>query len=209
MYRLALVLLVLAIAPAAAAAAPFGELPAQSVQNPARWMRATGAPGEVVRWAPQGAEFLQPTGAAVVIEEVDLLPDFDPIMLTRPDSVNVQVLTGASGGRAATSRTVTAKLSVPRLPRFEALSAIRRGKKMVVTWHTASPLRRASVVGVASPTRALADRFFGRVLEGKGRRHFRLSVDPGFGRRYVQLFRFYEPDATERRIAVVPVTKRG
>ena len=138
-----------------------------------------------------------------------LLPDFDPIMLTRPDSVAVQVLTGAAGARAATSRTVTAKLRVPRLPRFEGLAAVRRGKRIVVTWHTASPLRRASVIGIASPTRTPADPFFGSVVEGKGKRHFRLKVDAAFGKRYVQLFLFYEPDATERRIAVVPVTKTG
>src|SRR4051812_33419437 len=98
MYRLALALLILAIAPAAAEAAPFGELPLQPVKDPARCLRATGAPGEVVRWAPEGAEFVQatasgfgapvkialgdtflecpiakaqPTGAAVVIENVD------------------------------------------------------------------------------------------------------------------------------------------
>src|SRR3954471_14168088 len=119
MYRLAVAPLILALAPgaaptapvagvaglpvqapappAAAEAAPFGGLPVQPVKDPARCLRATGAPGEVVRWAPQGAEFLQatasgfgapvkiglgdsflecpiakaqPTGAAVVIEEV-------------------------------------------------------------------------------------------------------------------------------------------
>jgi len=134
-----------------------------------------------------------------------LLPDFDPIMLTRADSANVQVLTGAAGGRAATSRNVKAKLRVPRLPRLEGLAAVRRGKKIVVTWHTAGPLRRASVVGIASSTRALADPFFGSVVEGKGRRHFRLTVGTDFGKAFVQLFLFYEPDATERRIAVVPV----
>ena len=138
-----------------------------------------------------------------------LLPDFDPIMLTRPDSVAVQVLTGAGGGRAATSRSVTAKLRVPPLPRFEGLAAVRRGKRIVVTWHTASPLRRASVIGIASATRAPADPFFGSVVEAKGRRHFRMKLDSTFGNRYVQLFLFYEPDATERRIAVVPVSKSG
>jgi hypothetical protein len=138
-----------------------------------------------------------------------LLPDFDPIMLTRPDSVAVQVFTGAAGGRAATSRNVTAKLRVPRVPRFEGLAAVRRGKRIVVTWHTASPLRRASVIGIGSSTRAPADPFFGSVLEGKGRRHFRMKLDAAFGKRYVQLFLFYEPDATERRIAVVRVTKAG
>src|SRR4051812_26906455 len=61
MLRLALVLLLLM--PAAAEAAPFGELPAQPVANPARCLRATGTLGEVVRWAPDGAEIVQATAS--------------------------------------------------------------------------------------------------------------------------------------------------
>ena len=49
MIRLALALLMLASLPAAADAAPFGELPVQPVAFPARCLRATGAPGEVMR----------------------------------------------------------------------------------------------------------------------------------------------------------------
>jgi hypothetical protein len=63
MHRLALALLILAAAPASAAAAPFGELAPLAVKSPARCLRATGAPGEVVRWAPGGADFLQATAA--------------------------------------------------------------------------------------------------------------------------------------------------
>src|SRR3954451_10457672 len=98
MNRLALALLVLAAMPASASAAPFAELSPLTVKNPARCLRATGAPGEVVRWAPGGADFLpataagfgapvhvalgdgfggcplamaQPSGAAIVVEETD------------------------------------------------------------------------------------------------------------------------------------------
>ena len=134
-----------------------------------------------------------------------ILPDFDPIMLTRADSLPVQILTGASGARAASSRTITAKLRVPKLPRFEGLKAVRRKKKIVVTWHTATPLRRSSVIAVSASSRAPEDPFFGSVLEGKGRRHFRISVDAITGTRYIQLWLFYAPDATERLYAVVRV----
>jgi hypothetical protein len=59
MLRLALALLLLL--PAAAEAAPFGELPFQPVQTPARCLQATGVPGELVRWAPDGMEVFQAT----------------------------------------------------------------------------------------------------------------------------------------------------
>src|SRR4051794_34375014 len=62
MLRLALVLLLLMPA-AAAEAGPFGELTPLTVKHPARCLRATGAPGEVVRWAPDGAEIVQATAS--------------------------------------------------------------------------------------------------------------------------------------------------
>jgi hypothetical protein len=105
-------------------------------------------------------------------------------------------------------RSVTAKLRVPRLPRFLGLTAVRRGKKIVVSWHTARPLRDASIVAVSSDDTAFEDPFFGSAVEGKGRKRFRISVDPFLGKRYIQLFLLYTPAATERRIAVVRVTKR-
>src|SRR4051794_8797665 len=57
-------LLVLA-APATAAAAPFGELPFQPVKGGVSCLRATGAPGELVAWAPDGARFVRATAAGV------------------------------------------------------------------------------------------------------------------------------------------------
>src|SRR4051812_32811760 len=62
MLRLALVLLLLMPA-AAAEAAPFGELTPLTVKHPARCLRATGTPGDVVRWAPDGAEIVQATAS--------------------------------------------------------------------------------------------------------------------------------------------------
>src|SRR3954468_22463859 len=57
-------LLVLA-APATAAAAPFGELPFQPVKGGVSCLRATGAPGELVAWAPDGARFVHATATGV------------------------------------------------------------------------------------------------------------------------------------------------
>src|SRR5262249_21398497 len=89
-----------------------------------------------------GAASLRAAGS----RRANILPDYDPIMLARADSVPVQVLAGAAGAHAVSSRTLTAKLRVPDLPRFEGLKAVRHGKKITVTWRTATPLRRASVV---------------------------------------------------------------
>jgi hypothetical protein len=136
-----------------------------------------------------------------------ILPDFDPIMLRRPDSVPVQVLSGAPGVRTVARRSVTAKLRVPRLPRLLDLKAVRRGKKIVVSWHTDRPLRNVSIIAVSSDDKAFEDPFFGSTVAGEGGRRFRVNVDPILGKRYVQLFLLYPPAATERRIAVVRVTR--
>ena len=51
--RLALALVAL-VFPASAAAAPFGELPFRPVAGSATCLRATGVPGELVRWTRGG-----------------------------------------------------------------------------------------------------------------------------------------------------------
>jgi hypothetical protein len=150
-----------------------------------------------------GTRSLPAAGSA----RVRIVPTISPIMLRRPDSVAVDVLTGPPGARAAAARTLTAKLRVPPLPRFLGLTAIRRGHHIAVSWRTKRPLRRASVIAVASNTRAPGDPFFGTTVDGEGRRRFRVNVDPLAGHRYVQLFVLYEPDATQYRVAVVRVTK--
>ena len=77
----------------------------------------------------------------------------------------------------------------------------------MVSWHTDRPLRNASIIAVSSDDKAFEDPFLGSTVEGNGRKRFRLSVDPIFGKRYIQLFLFYAPAATERRIAVVRVAQ--
>src|SRR4051794_39416852 len=54
-----------AVAAPAASAAPFGELPFQPVKGGVSCLRATGAPGELVAWAADGARFLHATPAGV------------------------------------------------------------------------------------------------------------------------------------------------
>src|SRR4051794_3232982 len=57
--KVAGVVLVLALAaPASAAGAAFGELPFQRVRHGGACLAPTGAPGELSRWAPRGAEVL-------------------------------------------------------------------------------------------------------------------------------------------------------
>src|SRR4051812_35770224 len=94
MHRLALALLILAAIPAAASAAPFGELSPLTVRSPARCLRATGAPGEVVRWAPGGADFAQATasgfGAPVHVTLGDGFGDC-PLAMAQPSGAAVVV----------------------------------------------------------------------------------------------------------------------
>ncbi len=69
MHRLSLLagLALLLSVPASAAAAPFGELPPAATGGVATCLRATGAPGELVRSSPNGARFLQ-VGAAGIAD---------------------------------------------------------------------------------------------------------------------------------------------
>jgi hypothetical protein len=134
-----------------------------------------------------------------------IVPEFDPIALRRPDSVPVQVLSGAPGAHTAATRTITAKLRVPKLPRLLGLKAVRRGKVVAVSWRTDRPLRNATVIAVSSRTRSPEDPFLGAAVEGEGRRRFHLNVSPISGDRYVQLYVLYTPDSTEWRIAVVRI----
>src|SRR3954471_16734861 len=131
-----------------------------------------------------------------------------PILLRRPDSVPVEVVSGAPGARTATRRSVTARLRVPPVPRLLGITAVRRGQRRVlVSWHTNRPLRHASILGGASSLRAPKDAVPDNSVKGAGRTRFQLSVRASGRARYVQLYLLYEPDATERRIAVVRITK--
>ena len=136
-----------------------------------------------------------------------LRADEYPILLRRPDSVRVEVVSGAPGARTATRRTVTARLRVPQVPRLLGITAVRRGKQILVSWHTDRPLRDASIIGGASTGRAPKEPVPDNSVKGAGRTRFQLRVRASARSRYVQLYLLYEPDGTERRIAVVRVTK--
>ncbi len=62
--RIAALTLALAVlAPASASASPLGEPPSTPVSGAATCLRATGVPGELVRWTSTGARFLQASAA--------------------------------------------------------------------------------------------------------------------------------------------------
>jgi hypothetical protein len=132
-------------------------------------------------------------------------PVGEGIVLVRPDSVPVQVLTGASGARTAGRVKLTARLRVSRTPRVIGLKAVRRGTYVVITWHGDRLRSKTSVVAMSSRTRARVDNPVGKVVHGKGQRRFRVVVDPLDGERYIQLYLVNEPDLMQRRIAVVRV----
>jgi hypothetical protein len=131
-----------------------------------------------------------------------------PILLRRPDSVRVEVISGAPGARTATRRGATAKLRVPPVPRLLGITAVRRGKRqIVVSWHTDRPLRDATILGGASTNRTPIEPVLDNSVKGAGRTRFQLSLRASGRGRYVQLYLLYEPDRTQRRVAVVRVTK--
>ena len=147
MYRLALALLILAATPAAASAAPFGELSPLTVEHPARCLRATGAPGEVVRWAPGGADFLQATasgfGAPVHVALGDGFGDC-PLAMAQP-----------SGAAIVVEQTVRRhRLRGPR-PRRAPGDPRRRSPRPTATPSTtrSRPSRRAATRWSRGPTR--------------------------------------------------------
>ena len=131
--------------------------------------------------------------------------NIQPIVLTRPDSVRVSVWSGASGARTARARTLTAKLKVTRLPRVLGLKAVRRGERVVVTWHGDRPLSHATAVVMSSPTRARDDFPVGSVVRGKGQRRFRVRMFTEEDDRFIQIYFEYDRDTLRRRVAVVPM----
>jgi len=102
MLRLALALVLLL--PAAADAAPFGELPFQPSQGPARCLQATGVPGELVRWAPDGVDIFQATRSGfgppvhVAFGEPDDVEGLCPFLVTQPSGAALMLSERSGGG---------------------------------------------------------------------------------------------------------------
>jgi hypothetical protein len=84
----------LLLAPATAAAAPLGELPFRPLGSEAVCLRATGAPGELVRATKQGLQFLQ-AGAGGIVPAADLAIGGDPVdcaaVAARPGGAGVAI----------------------------------------------------------------------------------------------------------------------
>src|SRR3954465_11748272 len=140
--RLALALLVLAALPAAASAAPFGELPPLTVKRPGRCLPATGAPGEVARWAPDGAELVQATasgfGASVHVKLGQSYGEC-PIVVAQPSGAaavvqlleeGIGVAVRAPGGSFGPVQT----LGTPDAPIDDPVAAVNPRGDVVVGW---------------------------------------------------------------------------
>jgi hypothetical protein len=131
--------------------------------------------------------------------------DLYPIVLTRPDSAPVSVWSGAPGARTPRVDTLTAKLKLPRLPRVLGLKAVRRGDRVVVTWHGDRPLSGAELVVMSSPTRARDDFPAGKVVKGKGQRRFRVRTFVERDDRFVQLYVDFDHGTKRLRVAVARI----
>src|SRR5215468_10781895 len=83
------------------ALAGFGVLPFQPVEHPARCLRATGVPGELLRWAPDGVEVFQASrsgfGAPAHVVLGDA-PGNCPVVATQPSGAAVIVQEPYAGG---------------------------------------------------------------------------------------------------------------
>jgi hypothetical protein len=151
-----------------------------------------------------GGRSLRAAGSGVL----KLLGDDSQIQLRRPDSARVELISSAPGARTPTRSTATAKLRVPPVPRLLGITAVRSGERRVlVSWHTARPLRFAEIIGGASRSRDPKEFLLDDGVKGAGKTSFQLSLRASGRARYVQLYLLYEPDQTERRIAVVRITK--
>ncbi len=91
MRPLLIALAAVALAPACASAAPFGELPFQTIPGGATCLRATGAPAELVAWAPDGARFLRatPSGLAPASSARLGAPQSCPAATVKPNGAGV------------------------------------------------------------------------------------------------------------------------
>src|SRR5262249_28131144 len=98
----ALALAVVALAlPASAAAAPFGELASLPSAPRPECLSATGAPGELVRWAANGAQLLRATPAGFAGAPLVALggrPEGCPVAAARPDGAGVVAAPLTEGG---------------------------------------------------------------------------------------------------------------
>jgi hypothetical protein len=158
-----------------------------------------------VRAAVRGGSGARRSLLAAGSGRLTIKADIYPIVLTRPDSAPVSVWSGAAGARTARAETLTAKLKVTPLARVLGLKAVRRGQRVVVTWHGDRPLSGAELVVMSSPTRARDDFPVGTVVRRKGQRRFRVRKFVEHDDRFIQIYADYDRGTLRRRLAVVPI----
>jgi hypothetical protein len=134
-----------------------------------------------------------------------------------PSGRRVQLLARASMPSASTATSATATTVVVRrpprpLPAVRHLSAHRVGARIVVSWRTDIPVRRAVFFAVASLTRDLDSAVAGRDLPGAGGTRFRLVLGPDqrfpFSRgraRWVRLYTLAPDRLSAGHARLVPV----
>lgn len=155
MLRVALFAIAALFMPAAASAAPFGELPFAATGATATCLRATGAPGELVRSSRTGARFLQAGAAGIadsVLVETGTPQGECPQVASRPNGAAVIAQSG-SGLWVATrepqgSWTKPARLA-PEASR--AAVAVADSGAAVVAWLEPGAEDRFSVKAMRRP----------------------------------------------------------
>jgi hypothetical protein len=99
-------------------------------------------------------------------------------------------------------RTLKFRLHAISLPHVHGLSAVRRGRAVVIRWRTARAVRHADFI--AQATRA-GKVLSGNTIYGKGRRAFHLQLDSARRADTVVLYVVTERDSAQRRLATTRV----
>jgi hypothetical protein len=131
------------LVPASASAAPFGELPFQSLSRGAGCMRATGMPGEIVSWTPIGARMLHATPAGFTAPTMLNLgtPRGCPVAAAQPNGAGVVAVATAGAisvvlREPGASWAAPATLAVPEEADVEGLAtAVSERGDAVVIWN--------------------------------------------------------------------------
>jgi len=126
----------------------------------------------------------------------------DPIEVPVSGTVPIQLLSGAPGARRPRMRTLKFRLHAISLPHVHGLSAVRRGRAVVIRWRTARAVRHADFI--AQATRA-GKVLSGNTISGKGRRAFHLQLDSARRADTVVLYVVTERDSAQRRLATTRV----
>jgi len=142
MRPLAIALAAALLLPASAAAAPFAELSFQTLAGGASCLRAAGAPGQLVAWAPGGARFLRATSTGLTSESTAELGESGdcPSAAVQPNGAGVAAAP-VSGAISVALREpggawgAPAKLAVPAQAAVTGMTtAVSERGDAVVAW---------------------------------------------------------------------------